>query len=116
MSTKKTIVVAGGAGYIGSHTVVELQQHGYDVVIVDNLSNSSIDVLDNIAAITGIKPVFELFDLADEAHVGAEAGVHVAVLHRGGPVLLPDVVVREQRAAARAAIGEAQLARRIATG
>lgn len=65
--TKQKILVTGGAGYIGSHTVVELQQHGYDVVIVDNLSNSSIDVLDNIAAITGIKPVFELFDLADEA-------------------------------------------------
>ena len=65
--SKQKILVTGGAGYIGSHTVVELQQHGYDVVIVDNLSNSSIEVLDNIAAITGIKPVFEQFDLADEA-------------------------------------------------
>lgn len=64
--SKQKILVTGGAGYIGSHTVVELQQHGYDVVIVDNLSNSSIEVLDNIAAITGIKPVFEQFDLADE--------------------------------------------------
>jgi UDP-glucose 4-epimerase len=59
------ILVTGGTGYIGSHTVVELQNKGYDVVIVDNLSNSSIDVLDNIARITGIKPVFEQFDLTD---------------------------------------------------
>jgi UDP-glucose 4-epimerase len=65
--TKQKILVTGGAGYIGSHTVVELQQHGYEVIIVDNLSNSSIDVLDNIAAITGVKPVFEQFDLSDES-------------------------------------------------
>lgn len=59
------ILVTGGTGYIGSHTVVELQESGYDVVIVDNLSNSNIDVLDNITKITGIKPEFENFDLAD---------------------------------------------------
>jgi UDP-glucose 4-epimerase len=64
---KHKILVTGGAGFIGSHTVVELQQHGYEVVIIDNLSNSSISVLDNIAKITGIKPEFEQFDLADEA-------------------------------------------------
>lgn len=62
---KQKILVTGGAGYIGSHTVVELQQHGYEVIIIDNLSNSSIAVLDNIALITGIKPAFEQFDLAD---------------------------------------------------
>jgi len=62
---KKKILVTGGAGYIGSHTVVELQQNGYEVVIVDNLSNSSISVLDNIAKITGIMPEFEQFDLDD---------------------------------------------------
>ena len=45
---KKRILVTGGTGYIGSHTVVELQQSGYDVVIVDNLSNSNADVVDNI--------------------------------------------------------------------
>ncbi|MFZ4545791.1 MAG: UDP-glucose 4-epimerase GalE [Bacteroidales bacterium] len=61
----KKILVTGGTGFIGSHTVVELQQNGYEVVIVDNLSNSTIEVLDNIAKITGIKPVFEQFDLAD---------------------------------------------------
>lgn len=59
------ILVTGGTGYIGSHTVVELQESGYEVIIVDNLSNSNIDVLDNIAKITGKQPVFEKFDLAD---------------------------------------------------
>jgi UDP-glucose 4-epimerase len=59
------IMVTGGTGYIGSHTVVELQQSGFDVVIVDDLSNSGIEVLDNIEKITGIRPLFEQFDLAD---------------------------------------------------
>jgi UDP-glucose 4-epimerase len=63
--SKKKILVTGGTGFIGSHTVVELQQNGYEVIIVDNLSNSSIDVLDNIAKISGIMPGFEQFDLAD---------------------------------------------------
>jgi len=61
----KKILVTGGTGFIGSHTVVELQQCGFDVIIVDNLSNSSVDVLDNIATITGIMPGFEQLDLAD---------------------------------------------------
>jgi len=59
------ILVTGGTGYIGSHTVVELQARGYEVIIVDNLSNSNIGVLDNIAAISGIMPAFEQFDLTD---------------------------------------------------
>ena len=50
------ILVTGGTGYIGSHTVVELQQAGYKVVIIDNLSNSNRDVLDGIQRITGIRP------------------------------------------------------------
>lgn len=61
------ILVTGGVGYIGSHTVVELQQNGHEVIIVDNLSNSNIKVLDSIEKITGIKPSFEEFDLADKA-------------------------------------------------
>ncbi len=59
------ILVTGGTGYIGSHTVVELQQSGYDVVIVDNLINSKVDVLDKIAAITGIRPKFYENDVCD---------------------------------------------------
>jgi UDP-glucose 4-epimerase len=59
------ILVTGGTGYIGSHTVVELQQKGYEVIIVDNLSNSHKDVIDQITKITGIKPGFEEFDLCD---------------------------------------------------
>lgn len=59
------ILVTGGTGYIGSHTVVELQQQGYDVVIVDNLSNSHAGVVDRIAEITGKRPEFYNFDLID---------------------------------------------------
>lgn len=61
------ILVTGGTGYIGSHTVVELQTKGYDVVVVDNLSNSHRDVLDQIEKISGKKPEFEEFDLVDSA-------------------------------------------------
>lgn len=60
------ILVTGGTGFIGSHTVVELQKEGFDVVIVDDLSNSQKWILDAIADITGIKPQFEQFDLADK--------------------------------------------------
>lgn len=62
---KQTILVTGGTGFIGSHTTVELQNAGYDVVIVDNLSNSREDVLDGIEKITGIRPAFEKVDLRD---------------------------------------------------
>jgi UDP-glucose 4-epimerase len=57
------ILVTGGLGYIGSHVVVELQEQGYEVIIIDNLSNTSIDVLDNITSITGIRPTFEKIDV-----------------------------------------------------
>ena len=63
---KKTILVTGGTGFIGSHTTVELQNAGYDVVIVDNLSNSKADVVDGIEKITGIRPVFEEVDCCDK--------------------------------------------------
>lgn len=62
---KERILVTGGTGYIGSHTVVELQNSGYEVVIVDNLSNSSADMVDNIEKITGIRPAFENLDCCD---------------------------------------------------
>ena len=64
---KQTILVTGGTGFIGSHTTVELNEAGYKVVIVDNLSNSKIEVLDGIEKITGVRPAFEQVDLRDFA-------------------------------------------------
>ena len=61
----KKILVTGGTGYIGSHTVVELQQAGYEVVIIDNLSNSNEGVLDGIVNITGKRPIFYNIDCTD---------------------------------------------------
>lgn len=66
---KATVLVTGGTGYIGSHTAVELINEGYDVVIIDNLSNSNRDSLDGIQQITGVRPKFEEFDLCDPARV-----------------------------------------------
>ena len=60
---KQTILVTGGTGFIGSHTSVELIEAGYEVVIVDDLSNSKIEVLDGIEKITGVRPAFEQVDL-----------------------------------------------------
>lgn len=62
---KQRILVTGGTGYIGSHTVVELQNNGFEVIIVDNLSNSRADVVDSIEKITGIRPAFEKVDCLD---------------------------------------------------
>ena len=64
---KETILVTGGTGFIGSHTTVELQEAGYNVVIIDNLSNSNANVIDGIEKITGIRPAFEQVDLNDYA-------------------------------------------------
>jgi UDP-glucose 4-epimerase len=63
------ILVTGGLGFIGSHTVVELQNEGFEVVAIDNLSNSSESVLDGIFNITGKKPLFEKMDLRDKTTV-----------------------------------------------
>ena len=63
------VLVTGGLGFIGSHTVVELQNEGFDVVIIDNLSNSSEEVLKGIVAITGKMPHFEKMDLREKAAV-----------------------------------------------
>ncbi len=89
---RKQILVTGGTGYIGSHTVVELQNSGFDVVIVDNLSNSQIEVLDNIEKITGMRPAFEQFDLADsvltdkffQKYSNIEAIIHFAAFKAVG--------------------------------
>lgn len=61
----KKILVTGGLGYIGSHVVVELQTNGFEVIIIDDLSNSSLDVLDGIIDISGVKPIFENIDLKE---------------------------------------------------
>ena len=63
------VLVTGGLGYIGSHTVVELQNAGFEVVIIDNLSNSSLEVLDGIIEITGKIPLFEKIDLRQKSEV-----------------------------------------------
>lgn len=63
------VLVTGGLGFIGSHTVVELQNEGFEVVIVDNLSNTSLSVLDGIEKITGKKPIFENLDLREKEKV-----------------------------------------------
>ncbi len=63
------VLVTGGLGFIGSHTAVELQNEGFEVVIIDDLSNSSIDVLEGITAITGVKPIFEQLDLKEKSKV-----------------------------------------------
>ena len=65
------VLVTGGLGFIGSHTVVELQNEGFEVVIIDNLSNSSEEVLDGIVNITNKKPLFEKMDLRDKSAVQA---------------------------------------------
>ena len=82
-----SILVTGGTGYIGSHTVVELINAGEKVVIVDNLSNSKLCVLDRIETITGTRPEFILCDLLDEAKLNEVFDTHkdiTAVIHFAG--------------------------------
>jgi len=86
------ILVTGGMGYIGSHTVVELQKEGFDVIIVDNLSNSKIEVLNGIEKITGVRPVFENVDCVDyvnldrmfETHRDIDGIIHFAAFKAVG--------------------------------
>lgn len=86
------ILVTGGTGYIGSHTVVELIEAGFEPVIADNLSNSKIEVLDGIRTITGKKPAFENFDICDLAalrqfftkYADIKAIIHFAALKAVG--------------------------------
>ena len=80
------ILVTGGTGYIGSHTVVELLSVGEEVVIVDNLSNSKISVLDRIETITGKRPAFYQVDLLDRAALDAVFEAHgiTSVIHFAG--------------------------------
>ena len=89
---RRQVLVTGGTGYIGSHTVVELQAVGFEVIIIDDLSNSSADVVDNIEKISGIRPVFEEFNLLDldrletffEKYNEIEAIIHFAAFKAVG--------------------------------
>ncbi|HNW88339.1 MAG TPA: UDP-glucose 4-epimerase GalE [Bacteroidales bacterium] len=92
------ILVTGGTGYIGAHTVVELQQNGHEVVIIDNLSNSYPEVLLSIQKITGIQPVFEKIELCDPVQVddffrrntGIDGVIHFAAFKAvGESAILP---------------------------
>lgn len=69
MSNNKTILVTGGLGFIGSHVAIELMGQGYEVILVDNLSNSSILILDLIEAITHKKPIFYNIDIRDDENL-----------------------------------------------
>jgi UDP-glucose 4-epimerase len=88
----RQVLVTGGAGYIGSHTVVELQAVGFEVIIIDDLSNSSAEVVDNIEKISGTRPVFEEFNLLDsfrleaffEKYTRIEAIIHFAAFKAVG--------------------------------
>ncbi|PKP10573.1 MAG: UDP-glucose 4-epimerase GalE [Bacteroidetes bacterium HGW-Bacteroidetes-4] len=71
MNTKGKILVTGGTGYIGSHTTVELINQGYEVLIIDNLSNSEAFIIDRIEQITGIRPKFYEFDLLDQSRLSS---------------------------------------------
>lgn len=92
MGDKTTILVTGGVGYIGSHTVVALMQQGFDVVIADNLSNSHEFIVDNIQSITGLRPRFYKIDLCDysalkvllDKESSIKASIHFAALKAVG--------------------------------
>ena len=86
MSTASSILVTGGAGYVGSHTVVELLAEGHEVFIVDNLCNSSPAVIDKIAAIAGRRPEFAKLDMRDRVGLRNLFSAHSfdAVLHFAG--------------------------------
>jgi len=78
------VIITGGTGYIGSHTVVEFQNAGFEVVVIDNLSNSIIEVLDGIEKITGIRPIFYQVDVTEQKDleiVFQKHGDAVAIIH-----------------------------------
>ncbi len=88
----KKVLVTGGTGYIGSHTVIELQKSGYEPLIIDNLSNSNERIVNLIGRITGKKPLFERIDLCDREglqaffakHPGISGVIHFAALKAVG--------------------------------
>lgn len=91
------VLVTGGLGFIGSHTVVELQKEGYEVVIIDDLSNSSLNVLEGITAITGKTPIFEKLDLKEKDKVERFFNQHkdiVGVIHFAASKAVGESVVK----------------------
>lgn len=80
------VLVTGGTGFIGSHTAVELINHGHEVVLVDNLINSKKEVLDKIKTITGVKPEFYLLDMVDKKALKKVFALHKfdSVIHFAG--------------------------------
>ena len=73
------ILVTGGLGYIGSHVVVELQKMDFEVIIIDDLSNSSLEVLGRIEEVTGVKPGFEKIDLKEKHNVNRFFNCHADI-------------------------------------
>ena len=91
------VLVTGGLGFIGSHTVVELQNEGYEVVIIDDLSNSSINVLEGITTITGKTPIFEKLDLKKKDKVERFFNKHkdiVGVIHFAASKAVGESVIK----------------------
>ena len=82
----KKILVTGGLGFIGSHTVIQLIENGYEPVIVDNLVNSKLEVLNRLEKITGVRPAFYQYDVRDEEHLDKifEENDIFAVIHFAG--------------------------------
>ena len=94
----KEILVTGGLGFIGSHTVIQLLENGYEPVIVDNLVNSKLEVLNRLEKITGVRPKFYQYDVRDEEHLDqifAENDIF-AVIHFAGLKAVGESVQKPQ--------------------
>jgi UDP-glucose 4-epimerase len=91
----KKILVTGGTGYIGSHTVIELIKLGYEVLVIDNLSNSKAEVIDIIESITAVRPHFEKIEMCDKAELANYFSKHsdiAAVIHFAGMLQVAESV------------------------
>jgi UDP-glucose 4-epimerase len=91
----KKILVTGGTGYIGSHTVIELIKLGYEVLVIDNLSNSKAEVIDIIESITAVRPYFEKIEMCDKAELANYFSKHsdiAAVIHFAGMLQVAESV------------------------
>ena len=95
---KKQILVTGGLGFIGSHTVIELLKENYEPVIVDNLCNSKVEVLNRIEKISGVRPEFIELDVRDEEKLSKVFESHdiFAVIHFAGLKAVGESVEKPQ--------------------